>query len=124
MTNFIYTHPNIMKRMSRFVLWLLGINKTTSEFTELFDRYATQIFSKAHIRDGIMKLGYSKRNIFDKGINIIQGKMVQAVNGSNEVRTTINGIKVTIRFYLSDGKIRSMDMFVGWSSRVIGKLLK
>lgn len=59
-----------------------------------------------------------------KGINIIQGKMVQAVNGSNEVRTTINGIKVTIRFYLSDGKIRSMDMFVGWSSRVIGKLLK
>lgn len=113
-----------MKRMPRFVLWLLGINKTTSEFTELFDRYATQIFSKAHIRDGIMKLGYSKRNIFDKGINIIQGKMVQAVNGSNEVRTTINGIKVTIRFYLSDGKIRSMDMFVGWSSRVIGKLLK
>ena len=123
-TNFIYTHPNIMKRMPRFVLWLLGINKTTSEFTELFDRYATHIFSKAHIRDGIMKLGYSKRNIFDKGINIIQGKMVQAVNGSNEVRTTINGIKVTIRFYLSDGKIRSMDMFVGWSSRVIGKLLK
>jgi hypothetical protein len=113
-----------MKRMPRFVLWLLGINKTTSEFTELFDRYATHIFSKAHIRDGIMKLGYSKRNIFDKGINIIQGKMVQAVNGSNEVRTTINGIKVTIRFYLSDGKIRSMDMLVGWSSRVIGKLLK
>ena len=123
-TNFIYTHPNIMKRMPRFVLWLLGINKTTTEFTEVFDRYATHIFSKAHIRDGIMKLGYSKRNIFDKGINIIQGKMVQAVNGSNEVRTTINGIKVTIRFYLSDGKIRSMDMFVGWSSRVIGKLLK
>ena len=123
-TTFIYTHPNIMKRMPRFVLWLLGINKTTSEFTELFDRYATHIFSKAHIRDGIMKLGYSKRNIFDKGINIIQGKMVQAVNGSNEVRTTINGIKVTIRFYLSDGKIRSMDMLVGWSSRVIGKLLK
>ena len=119
----IYT-SKYNEKNARFVLWLLGINKTTSEFTELFDRYATHIFSKAHIRDGIMKLGYSKRNIFDKGINIIQGKMVQAVNGSNEVRTTINGIKVTIRFYLSDGKIRSMDMFVGWSSRVIGKLLK
>ena len=33
-----------MKRMPRFVLWLLGINKTTSEFTELFDRYV-HIFS-------------------------------------------------------------------------------
>ena len=34
--------------------------------------------------------------------------MAQAVNGSNQIYTTINVIKVTIRFFIEDGTIRAL----------------
>ena len=51
-------------------------------------------------------------------------KMPQAATGSNQIHTTINGVKVTIRFFVKDGAIQSVDAFVGWAERIIGKLLK
>ena len=35
-----------------------------------------------------------------------------------------DGAGVTRTIILSDGKIKSVDAFIGWASRVIGKLLK
>ena len=54
----------------------------------------------------------------------MSSKIVKAQNGSNEIHTIIRGIKVTIRFYFKDGKVLSLDAFVGWAKSVVGKLLK
>lgn len=71
-----------------------------------------------------MKLGTSQRSIFNKVFRIMSSKIVKAQNGSNEIHTIIRGIKVTIRFYFKDGKVLSLDAFVGWAKSVVGKLLK
>jgi hypothetical protein len=71
-----------------------------------------------------MKLGSSQRNIFDKALNIVSSKISQAATGSNQIYTTINGHKATIRFFLQDGDVRSFNILFGHASRIIGKLLK
>ena len=91
--------------------------------SNLWKRSAKHIFSKAHIKDGIMKLGGSQKSIFNKIYKIVKRNLPNAVNGSNQIHTTINGTKVTIRFYVSNGQVQSMDAFIGWASRIIGKLL-
>ena len=70
-----------------------------------------------------MQLGGTQREIFDKILNVISPNMAQAVNGSNQIYTTINGIKVTIRFFIKDGTIISLDAFVGWTPRLLGNLI-
>ena len=45
------------------------------------------------------------------------------VDGSNEIRTVINGIDVTIRIYVKNGQIINLDGFVGYSQRVVGNLI-
>lgn len=91
---------------------------------QLYAKYAAHIFSKDHISKGILKLGSSRRDIFNKIFRVMSSKIAQARNGSNEIRAVIKGYKVTIRFYFKDGTIRSVDAFIGWGSRVLGKLLK
>ncbi len=54
----------------------------------------------------------------------IQQLITYASNGSNEIRTYLWGRQVTIRFYFKDGIINSVDAFIGWSSRIIGKYIK
>ena len=71
-----------------------------------------------------MKLGSSKWVIFNKAFQIVLSKISQAVEGSNQIHTVINGYKVTIRFRLNNGVIQSFDIFMGWATRIIGKLLK
>lgn len=43
---------------------------------------------------------------------------------SNQIHTIINGHRVTIRFYIYDGDIRSINAFMGWASKIIGKLIR
>lgn len=70
-----------------------------------------------------MQLGGTQREIFDRILNVISPNMAQAVNGSNQIYTTINVIKVTIRFFIEDGTIISLDAFVGWTPRLLGNLI-
>jgi hypothetical protein len=91
---------------------------------QLYDRYAAHIFSSDHVKNGIMRLGSSKQDIFNKVYNVASKSLSKAANGSNQIHTTINGVKTTIRFYVEGGKIKSIDAFVGWADRVIGKLIK
>lgn len=71
----------------------------------------------------VARLGSSEKAIFDNICKIVKRNLPNAVDGSNQIHTMINGIKVTIRFYVSNGEVQSIDAFVGWASRVIGKLL-
>ncbi len=123
-TKFLLANPTVMAKLPGPVLWLLGLSNGGQLANELFQRYANHIFSSEHIKNGILKLGSSKRHIFDKIYSIIQSSMSKSVNGSNQIHTIINGHKVTIRFYLKDGVIKSMDAFTGWASRIIGNLIK
>ena len=67
------------------------------------EKSARHICSKNHIRKGIMKLGGSEKTILNKIYKIVKSNLVNAVNGSNQIHTTINGVKITIRFYVSNG---------------------
>jgi RHS repeat-associated protein len=117
-----YGYKTLTKIRSIFGLSRVYSNKVLAQM--IYNKYVQHIFSRDHIKKGIMKLGSSKWNIFYKGFKIVLNKLWQAQEGPNEIHTYINGYKVTIRFYVENGWILSMDMFMGWATRVIGKLLK
>ena len=72
--------------MPRILLWFLGMGGTSGQIAnDMFSKYARHIFSNDHIRNGIMKLGTSKRDIFNKIFNIISSKISKADNGSNQI---------------------------------------
>ncbi len=70
-----------------------------------------------------MKLGGSEKATFNEIYKIINYNLLNAVDGSNQIHTTINGVKTTIRFYVSNGQVQSINAFIGWATRIIGKLL-
>ena len=84
---------------------------------------AKHIFSKEHISKGIMRLGGSQRAIFNKIYKVVNSNLANAVEGSNQIHTTINGVKTTIRFYVSNGEVQNINAMTGWATRIIGKLL-
>jgi len=114
-----------MAKMPDFLLWFLGVGGSSGSIAnDLFIRNVDHIFSDKHKRDGILKLGSSYRDIFNKAFNVMSSKITQMAHGSNQIYTYINGHKVTIRFYFMNGKFKSFNVFMGWASQIIGKLLK
>ena len=93
------------------------------EITQLFQSCGAHMFSEKHIADGIMELGSSREEIFATVVNIANSFSDKWQTGSNEIRTVINGIETTIRFFIEEGRMISIDAFVGYSSRVIGNLI-
>lgn len=129
LTSFLLSNPTVMAKVPSAVLWLLGIEgadspQVESMADELFEKCEGHMFTKRHITEGIMQLGSSKRDIFDKVFKIMSSKLSQAVNGSNQIYTTINGVKTTIRFFIENGKVINLNAMTDWASRIIGKLLK
>ena len=107
----------------------LGINTIAQQCIKissstLWERSSKHIFSQYHIKNGIMQLGNSQRDIFNKLYEVVSSNLADAVDGSNQIHTTINGIRTTIRFYVSNGEVQSMDAFIGWATRVIGKIIE
>ena len=87
------------------------------------DKIYRHVFSQDHIKYGIMNLGTSESDIINKFFNIAEATSEQWVDGSNEIRTIINNIDVTIRIYVQNGQMINLDGFVGYSPRVIGNLI-
>ena len=87
------------------------------------DKISEHVFSKDHVKNGIMNLGKSKSEILDKFFDVAKSTSDKWVEGSNEIRTIINGSNTTIRFYVENGVIINLDGFVGFSSKVIGTLI-
>lgn len=92
--------------------------------SKIWKASAKHIFSKKHIRGGIMQLGKSQKAIFNSIYNIVKSKLGVAVNGANEIHAVINGVDTTIRFFVSNGRVINIDAFVGFSSVVKGTLLR
>ena len=88
-------------------------------------KYMGHIFSKEHLKNGIMNLGINMQDIFDKVVNCIQSiDPSRITEKSNEFRTTIDGIETTVRFYVQNGQVINIDAFVGYSERAIGNLIQ
>ena len=98
-------------------------SSTVPILQDLYNKTSSHIFSKAHINNGIMKLGSNQINIFNKIVNVANSYSSKWVAGSNEIRTIINGVETTIRFYVQNGELINIDAFIGYSERVIGNLL-
>jgi len=87
------------------------------------DKISEHVFSNDHINNGIMDLGSSKDDILTKFFDTARSNSSKWVEGSNEIRTIINGKETTIRFFVKNGQIINLDGFAGTSSRVIGNLI-
>ncbi len=87
------------------------------------EKVYSHVFSKQHISNGIMNLGKDETDILNKFFDIADKTSNLWVEGSNEIRTTINGLEVTIRIYIEEGKLVNLDGFVGYSQRAIGNLI-
>lgn len=68
-------------------------------------------------------MGENKADIFNKAWNMIQEHSSEWASRSNEIRTHFNGLETTIRFYVQNGKIIDVDIFAGYSERVLGNLI-
>lgn len=77
------------------------------------------IFSKDHLKNGIMELGNSEDEIMDSALNIIKKLDLQnrIGEGSTWIRTHINNLESEIRLFVKNGELVNFDMFKGWSVR-------
>lgn len=105
--------------VSRFVS-----SKLISDVGQLYDKCQGHIFSEDHRDDGILNLGISRVDIFNRFVLKINQIADEVASGSNEIRTIFEGYETTIRFYVKDGEIIKIDAFVGYSQRVLGKLFE
>ena len=94
-----------------------------SEYQQLFENKREHIFSDKHKNKGIMQLGDSEEDIFMQIIRVINKNSAQWAEGSNEIRTVINGTETTIRFFIKNGNLINVDAYVGYSGRALGNLI-
>jgi len=84
------------------------------------------VFSEKHLNRGIMRFGHNIKDIFLEVIKLIEEadatKML--AQGSNTIRTCINGINIEVRTYLEGDLLRSIDAFSGHSNKVVSNLIK
>lgn len=78
------------------------------------------VFSRKHISGGILQLGRSQASILRKLLFIAYSCSSYWEEGQNEIHAIINQMDVTIRFWVTNGRIDSFDAFIGFSQRVWG----
>ena len=78
------------------------------------------IFSRDHRKKGIMKLGSTEDEIISRFKNIVDRADSYGMleNGPNRIKTIINGLEVEIKVHIVDGKVMSLNGYVGHSKRI------
>ena len=84
------------------------------------------IFTEKHFESGLSNIPKSQRKIFKRVVEIVKRADSQGLLGesSNDIRTVIEGIKVTVRVYIRNGKVESINCFPNHSNRVINRLVE
>jgi RHS repeat-associated protein len=103
-------------------LFKKGVNKT---IIQQFDDVAIKtehIFSKDHIKNGIMDLGKNQNDILNSFKKVVSSADSNGLlkEGMNQIRTTVNGVEAEIRVFIKDGTVLNMDGFKGYSTRNMG----
>jgi RHS repeat-associated protein len=91
--------------------------KITSSVDEVVSKYSSHIFSAKHIKSGIMNLGATKDDILRSIANTVERNAPKLKEGFNEIVTKMNGKEATVRTFVKDGKVISVNAFEGTSSR-------
>ena len=91
-----------------------------------FPRSAVQeghSFSSDHMRRGIMKLGSSRKEILQNFVDdVLKADRHRLLKeGDNFILTKFNGHNAVVRCYLTNGRVRSVNGFVGEITRTTGK---
>ncbi len=107
----------------------LGSGKTIKEFTsKVFEAKKNQgvhLFSEEHLLKGLLDLGFSIEQLQDKLVKmIIEADQVGVLKESmNQFYTYIKQTKITVRVYIQRGKVLSVNLFVGHTSRLLGNII-
>ena len=115
--SFLLSRPEILNKLPVVARWFLGLGGYNQVANDLYEKYASHIFSKEHIKDGIMKIGSSQRDIFDKLFKVASNCTSKFANGDNLIITKIKGYTVSIKLYFRDGMISSFNAYIGKSDR-------
>ncbi len=86
----------------------------------------SHIFSRDHIKRGIMDLGSSRNDILCKFRDEIikADKLKLLKEGDNQIHTIFNGHKVIIRCRLLNGRIQKVDGFRGQTTHLYGNRIR
>ena len=83
------------------------------------NRYEGHVFSRKHVKDGIMNLGKSKDEILSSFKKVVESVDAQGLlkQGTNQIKTKIKGFEVEVKVHIIDGKVVSFDGYMGYSER-------
>jgi len=114
--------------------WQTYNNTWTGNTIKTFDaqklnmeKIARHMFTDAHMKDGLSKLGKTPADIFDKIIKTIQNVDAQSLlkNGlTNQIRATMSGQLIEIRVHIVNGDATLVNAFVGHPNRDLGNIVR
>jgi RHS repeat-associated protein len=99
-----------------------GSTATKIEFGGITEHDIGHIFSDSHVQEGIYQLG-TKADILNTVDKIVkQGVSAGLEDGTTTLVDNVNGHDVSVRVFVQDGAVKSVDAFKGVSKRE-GKLI-
>jgi RHS repeat-associated protein len=79
----------------------------------IFKSSEEHIFSRKHLKGGIMDLGKTRTKIMKQGAKSIKKNWDALKEGDNVILTEINGFETTVTVNIKNGSARGMNMFKG-----------
>ena len=100
----------------------------TSSRRELYGKGRKHFFSEKHIDAGLMNLGTSQEDIFNRVASVVGEANTRGFlrrNTTNQIHTEINGHFTTVRAFIDEnGRMQSLNAFVGRSGRDLGNVIE
>ncbi len=108
--------------------WLVkkvdDVIKNFNNLWSIIQKNASHIFSKKHIRGGIMDLWSSQKNILNSIESVIWKNLSKLKEWDNFIIENINWHQATIKVFVENGNLLSIDAYKWVSSRVYGNVIK
>lgn len=92
--------------------------------TSLFESYEKHIFSDKHMARGVMDLGTDKQDIMNKIGSLVETNLSKLREGDNFILNKVNGHESTVKAFVREGKIISIDAYKGTAKRLYGNVIK
>jgi hypothetical protein len=97
-----------------------------NDLRSVIQQYKEHIFSKKHVKNGLMAAGESQEKIMDLLNDVIMSldKKGLLKEGANQIKATINGVKnVEIKCFIENGSARSVDAYISDFNRLYNNFI-
>ena len=97
-----------------------------NDLRSVIQQYKEHIFSKKHVKNGLMAAGESQEEIMDLLNDVIMSldKKGLLKEGANQIKATINGVKnVEIKCFVENGSARSVDAYISDFNRLYNNFI-